>query len=48
MSLVVAHAGHWLEGLAFGLPVVATPGALALWVLRERRRERRDGLVRPG
>lgn len=42
MTLVLAHGGHWLEGLAFGVPVAATPAALALFVLRERRRERRE------
>ena len=40
MSLVLAHAGHWLEGIAFGLPVVATPGVLVGYVLVQRRRER--------
>ncbi len=42
MTLVLAHAGHWLEGVAFGAPVVLTPAGLALFVLRERRRERRS------
>ena len=42
MTLVLAHAGHWLEGLAFGMPVLATPAAIALFVARERRRERRE------
>lgn len=45
MTLVLAHAGHWLEGVAFGGPVVATPLFLALFVRRERRRERRDDLA---
>ncbi len=41
---VVAHAGHWLEGIAFAGPVVAVPAVLAVIVGRERRRERRAGL----
>ena len=43
MTVVLAHAADWLEGLAFGLPVIATPAALALFVVRERRRERARG-----
>lgn len=42
MIVVLAHAGHWLEGLAFGAPVVAVPAALAFHVVRERARERRS------
>lgn len=42
MTLVLAHAGHWVEGIAFAGPVVATPAFLALWMARERRRERRE------
>lgn len=45
IPLVLAHAGHWVEGLAFGTPVVATPAAIGLFVLRERRRERREDLA---
>ncbi len=45
---VLAHAGHWLEGIAFGGPALAVPAALAGFVLRERRRERRDAAVGAG
>ena len=40
---VLAHAGHWVEGIAFGSPVVAVPAILTVLVARERRRERRQG-----
>jgi len=43
MILVLAHAGHWAEGLAFAVPVVVVPAALGLVVLRDRMRERRGG-----
>lgn len=36
----LAHAGHWLESLAFVAPVVLLPLALAAVILRERWRER--------
>lgn len=39
--LVLAHAGHWIESIAFGGPVVAVPAVLAVLIARERRRERR-------
>ncbi len=48
MTLVLAHAGHWLEGVAFGGPVVATPLFLALFVRRERKRERAEEGVNSG
>ncbi|HEX2129140.1 MAG TPA: hypothetical protein VHF58_07975 [Solirubrobacterales bacterium] len=40
MSLLVAHAGHWLETAGFALaPLTVIAGLLAL-VLVERRRSR--------
>ncbi len=41
MTLVLAHAGHWVEGLAFAVPVVVVPAGLGLVVLRDRLRARR-------
>lgn len=38
-SLVVAHAGHWLSGLAFAFgPLTVIAGVLAL-AIRERRQK---------
>jgi hypothetical protein len=42
LALPLAHAGHWIEGLAFGLPAVLIPLALVTMVLMERKRERRS------
>ena len=39
----LAHPGHWVESLAFAAPALLLPVALAVVVLRERRRERRQG-----
>jgi hypothetical protein len=39
--LVLAHAGHWIEGIAFGGPALVMPIGILIVVLRERRRERR-------
>jgi hypothetical protein len=41
---VLAHAGHWVEGIAFGGPVLVVPAVLVVLVARERRRERRAEL----
>lgn len=38
----LAHPGHWVESLAFAAPALLLPLALAVLVLRERRRERRE------
>ena len=38
---VIAHAGHWLEGAIFALPVLIVAGALLVSSLREKRRRRR-------
>jgi hypothetical protein len=40
--LVLAHAGHWIESIVFGAPVVVLAGALGLDALRNRRRKRRE------
>jgi hypothetical protein len=50
MGLVIplAHPGHWIESLAFAAPALLLPVALAVMVLRERRRERREASGNPG
>jgi hypothetical protein len=40
MSLL-AHAGHWLGGIAAALPVGAIAAWIAVVTLRDRRRARR-------
>jgi hypothetical protein len=40
---VVAHAGHWIEGGIFALPVLIVAGALGVSSIRERRRRKREG-----
>ena len=37
----IAHAGHWLTGVAYFLPVVAFLVWLAITQVRERRRQDR-------
>lgn len=37
MTLVLAHAGHWLVSLLYVLPVVLLVGALAFQSWRDRR-----------
>jgi hypothetical protein len=39
---VIAHAGHWIEGAIFALPVLIVAVALGVSALRERRRRRND------
>ena len=43
---VIAHAGHWIEGAIFALPVLVVAGALGVSSLRERRRRRREDASR--
>jgi hypothetical protein len=40
--LVLAHAGHWIESIVFGAPVLLLVGALLLDSARTRRRKRRE------
>jgi hypothetical protein len=40
-ALVLAHAGHWLTGIAFAAPAVLTAGAGLGLAIRERRRRPR-------
>jgi hypothetical protein len=42
MTLVLAHAGHWLPQLLYLAPLVVLIGAIVVGRLRERR-ERRSG-----
>ena len=39
--LVFAHAGHWIEGLIFALPVMVLVLALVWDGWKKKRRERR-------
>ena len=39
--LVFAHAGHWIEGIIFGLPVAVLVAALVWDGWRTKRRDRR-------
>jgi hypothetical protein len=39
---VIAHAGHWIEGLIFAAPVLIVAGALGVSTARERRRRKRE------
>ena len=37
MTLPIAHAGHWLTGIAYFLPVICVLVWLGITQLRERR-----------
>jgi hypothetical protein len=39
MTLVVAHAGHWLMSVGFAGPPLAMVAGLAFLAMRERRRD---------
>ena len=43
MTLVLAHAGHWIESILILVPTLGFIGWLAIVTIRERRRERREG-----
>jgi hypothetical protein len=38
----LAHAGHWIEGVIYFLPVLLVVGALLFQSWRDRRSERSD------
>ena len=40
MSLLIAHAGHWLTTVGFALAPLTVIAAVAVMALNERRRER--------
>jgi hypothetical protein len=40
MTIVFAHAGHWLVQLLYALPLVVMFGFLAAGRIRQRREER--------
>ena len=40
---VIAHAGHWIIGIANFVPVVAFLAWLGITQLKERRSERKKG-----
>ena len=39
MTLVFAHAGHWLVSMVYAAPALLLAGALAVSTIRQRRRE---------
>jgi hypothetical protein len=41
--LVIAHAGHWITGIAYFAPVLGFVGWLLLTQWRERRKADRPG-----
>jgi uncharacterized membrane protein len=41
MTVLVAHAGHWLMGLGFAAAPLTVIGGIVAMALAERRRERR-------
>ncbi len=41
--MVLAHAGHWLAGLAYAAPVLALVAWLGVAKVKERRRIDEDG-----
>ena len=42
MTLVVAHAGHWLTSIGFAAAPLMVIGAVIALAVRERRREGSD------
>jgi cytochrome c-type biogenesis protein CcmH/NrfF len=45
VTLLFAHAGHWITGLVYAAPVLLIVIALAVTTVRERRRRARDERV---
>lgn len=43
MILPIAHAGHWIAGLLYVLPLAVVVGGLAFQAKRDRRREALEG-----
>jgi hypothetical protein len=39
VTLVLAHAGHWLMNIGFAAPPLMVIGGVVAMVLRERRRD---------
>jgi hypothetical protein len=40
--LLVAHAGHWLIGVLYAVPVLIVAASIVLTVVRDRRGRRSD------
>jgi hypothetical protein len=38
--MILAHAGHWISGLLYALPVVIVLIALGIQSLRDRKRQK--------
>ena len=47
MMLPIAHAGHWITGIAYFVPVVAFLVWLGITQIRERRRDDRSSSPEP-
>ena len=43
MTLVFAHAGHWLESIVYLVPIVGFALWLAITAIKDRRRQRDEG-----
>ena len=43
MTLVLAHAGHWLESVVYLVPIVGFALWLGVTTVKDRRRQRRQG-----
>jgi hypothetical protein len=48
MSLVLAHAGHWLESVVYLVPIVGFALWLAVTTIKDKRRRRAEGGDAPG
>ncbi|MDQ3850114.1 MAG: hypothetical protein M3296_05825 [Actinomycetota bacterium] len=42
-TLPLAHAGHWIASVLYVVPVLVVVGALGVQVVRDKRREEREG-----
>jgi hypothetical protein len=47
VTVVFAHAGHWLASLAYAAPVIALLVWMAIVKVRDVREQRRGSNVRP-
>lgn len=43
MTMVIAHASHWLESAVYLVPIVGFALWLAITAIKDRRRRREEG-----